>query len=51
MPVTHHPRIHGESKYGIGNRLWRGIYDMVGVAWLRKRYVVIEVEGENGDPS
>ena len=51
MPVTHHPRIHGESKYGIGNRLWRGIYDMIGVAWLRKRYVVIEVEDENGDPS
>jgi len=38
-PVTHHPRIHGVSKYGINNRLWRGIHDMVGVAWLRKRMV------------
>jgi glycosyltransferase involved in cell wall biosynthesis len=38
-PVTHHPRIHGVSKYGIGNRLWRGLFDLVGVAWLRKRYV------------
>ncbi|GMV99835.1 MAG: hypothetical protein AMXMBFR84_09740 [Candidatus Hydrogenedentota bacterium] len=45
-PVTHHPRIHGQSKYGIGNRLWRGLYDLVGVGWLRKRYVVIAVEGE-----
>lgn len=44
--VTHHPRIHGVSKYGIGNRLWRGIYDLVGVAWLRKRYVHFDVEGE-----
>jgi len=44
--VTHHPRIHGVSKYGIGNRLWRGIYDLIGVAWLKRRYVVFQVEGE-----
>lgn len=45
--VTHHPRVHGVSKYGIGNRLWRGIYDLVGVSWLRKRYVHFDVEGES----
>lgn len=45
--VTHHPRVHGVSKYGIGNRLWRGLYDLVGVAWLRKRYVDFDVEGES----
>lgn len=44
--VTHHARVHGVSKYGIGNRLWRGIYDLIGVGWLKKRYVVIRVEGE-----
>lgn len=38
-PVTHHPRQFGESKYGISGRLWRGIYDLFGVAWLRNRYV------------
>jgi dolichol-phosphate mannosyltransferase len=38
-PVTHHPRIHGVSKYGVGNRLWRGLFDLVGVAWLKRRYV------------
>jgi len=42
-PVTHHPRSHGVSKYGIHNRLWRGIYDLMGVAWLRRRYVVYEI--------
>lgn len=42
-PVTHHPRIHGVSKYGVNNRLWRGLYDLVGVAWLRKRVVHPEV--------
>lgn len=45
-PVTHHPRQHGVSKYGIGNRLWRGLYDLIGVAWLRRRFVVVRVEGE-----
>lgn len=43
-PVTHHPRKHGESKYGIHNRLWRGLYDLIGVAWLRRRYVTFEIE-------
>jgi len=45
-PVTHHPRVHGVSKYGIHNRLWRGIYDLIGVGWLRRRYVTFRVEGE-----
>lgn len=38
-PVSHHPRIHGRTKYGINNRLWRGLYDLIGVRWLRQRYV------------
>ena len=45
-PVAHHARVHGTSKYGIHNRLWRGIYDLVGVAWLKKRYVHPEIEGD-----
>lgn len=38
-PVQHHPRHRGVSKYGIGNRLWRGLYDLIGVVWLRNRLV------------
>jgi dolichol-phosphate mannosyltransferase len=38
LPVTHRPRRHGESKYGIGNRLWRGIADLLGVWWLQRRW-------------
>lgn len=45
-PVSHHARMHGTSKYGLGNRLWRGLYDLVGVRWLQRRYVPIRVEGE-----
>lgn len=43
MPVRHHPRRYGHSKYGINNRLWRGLYDLIGVAWLRRRYVAIRL--------
>ncbi|MCK5862629.1 MAG: glycosyltransferase family 2 protein [Candidatus Hydrogenedentes bacterium] len=45
--VNHHPRIYGKSKYGIGNRLWRGIYDLVGVTWLQRRYITPEIESES----
>ncbi len=37
VPLSHRPRRHGKSKYGVGNRLWRGLYDLVGVRWLRSR--------------
>lgn len=47
MEVAHHPRQFGTSKYGVWDRLWRGLYDLMGVAWLRKRYVAIRVEGED----
>lgn len=37
VPVNHRPRVAGVSKYGMWNRLWRGIFDLIGVAWYRKR--------------
>ena len=37
VPVNHRPRLHGLSKYGVGNRLWVGIMDLLGVRWLQKR--------------
>ncbi|MGE0386929.1 MAG: glycosyltransferase family 2 protein [Gammaproteobacteria bacterium] len=37
VPVSHRPRLHGRSKYGIGNRLWVGLGDLAGVAWLGRR--------------
>jgi hypothetical protein len=27
--------------------LWRGLFDLVGVAWLRRRHVVVRVEEED----
>lgn len=37
IPVNDRPRIRGYSKYGIGNRMWRGILDCFAMRWLRKR--------------
>ncbi len=39
MPVTHHPRTAGLTKYGVWNRLGRGIYDLVMVRWFLKRQI------------
>jgi len=46
IPVMHHPRLHGVSKYGLANRLFWVLYDFFGVAWLRRRYIRIDVEPE-----
>ena len=37
VEVRHRPRVRGESKYGVHNRLWVGIIDMFGVLWLKRR--------------
>jgi dolichol-phosphate mannosyltransferase len=37
VEVNHRKRLHGQSKYGIHNRLWVGLIDMLGVLWLQRR--------------
>ncbi|MFH1737762.1 MAG: glycosyltransferase family 2 protein [bacterium] len=37
--VNHRPRQSGESKYGVGNRLWRGILDCLVMRWFKRRCV------------
>jgi dolichol-phosphate mannosyltransferase len=37
VSVNHRPRRHGQSHYGVGNRLWVGIVDLFGVLWLQRR--------------
>lgn len=43
VPVRHRPRTRGRSHYGIHNRLWVGLDDLLGVAWLMRR-------GRRGEP-
>ena len=37
VPVAHRPRVRGQSKYGIGNRLWSGLRDVFAVRWMQSR--------------
>jgi len=37
VPVRHYPRIHGVSKYGMGNRLFKSLYDLIAVRWMQTR--------------
>lgn len=49
VPVRHFPRAHGQSKYGIGNRLFTGLYDLVAVRWMQRRclrYKLKQGEGQ-----
>ncbi|MFA7691551.1 MAG: glycosyltransferase family 2 protein [Candidatus Hydrogenedentes bacterium] len=44
VPIRHHPRKAGQSKYNFRNRFFWVLYDFIGVAWLRRRYLLIESE-------
>jgi len=37
VDVSHRPRTRGTSKYGMWDRLWVGITDILGVMWLQRR--------------
>lgn len=37
VDVSHRPRRAGRSHYGVFDRLWVGLFDLVGVMWLQRR--------------
>jgi dolichol-phosphate mannosyltransferase len=51
VEVNHRPRTRGQSHYGMANRLWIGLVDTFGVAWLQRRVkhprIVEEKNNEN----
>jgi len=46
VPVGHRPRRHGESKYGIGNRLLPSFMDLLAVRWMKRRKLRYEVKDD-----
>lgn len=46
VPVDHYPRKHGQSKYGISNRMWRGLLDTLAVRWMKKRKISYQIKEE-----
>ncbi len=46
VKLRHRARQHGVSKYGVGNRLWRGMADLIGVRWLKTRLVRFRIRDD-----
>ena len=47
VPVAHRPRVAGVSKYGMTNRVFRGLGDAFGVRWLGKRRLRYQLREES----
>jgi len=46
VPVNHRPRQSGRSKYGVWNRLFRGLRDLFAVRWMKSRHIRYEISEE-----
>jgi dolichol-phosphate mannosyltransferase len=44
VPVSHHPRKFGKSKYNIRNRMWRSFVDLLAVRWMKRHQIYYEIE-------
>ena len=45
--VGHRPRLHGDSKYGVGNRLFRSFADLLAVRWMKRRVLRYQATEED----
>lgn len=39
IPVNHRPRLYGEPKYNIRNRIWKALVDLFAVRWMQSRWI------------
>jgi glycosyltransferase involved in cell wall biosynthesis len=46
IPVSNNPRIHGESKYGVWNRLFKSFRDLLAIRWMKSRLLAYRIETE-----
>jgi hypothetical protein len=44
VPVKHFPRTRGKTKYGVWNRVFRALYDLMGVRWLKNRHLNYKIK-------
>lgn len=44
IPVSHFPRIAGESKYGLWNRLLGPLLDCFAYLWMKKKYINYKID-------
>ncbi len=46
VPVSHHPRLHGTTKYGTWGRLTKGLADVWAVRWMKRNRLDFESDLE-----
>jgi glycosyltransferase involved in cell wall biosynthesis len=44
IPIAHHPRKFGVSKYTTWNRMWRAFVDLLAVRWMKSRIIHYKIE-------
>jgi len=44
VPIAHHPRQFGVSKYTTWNRMWRAFVDLLAVRWMKSRHIRYEID-------
>ncbi len=48
VPVKHHPRTLGNSKYGILNRVFCSFHDLLGIRWMKSRLLNYKIDSSSG---
>ncbi len=44
VPITHRPRLSGQSHYGVWDRLFASFYDLLAVRWMQSRMTAFRIE-------
>lgn len=46
VAVNHRPRTHGDSKYGVWNRVFKSFTDLLAVRWMKRRILRYQIRKE-----
>ena len=46
VPVNHRPRIRGKSNYGVWDRAFSGLRDLLAVRWMQDRFIHLDIKEE-----
>jgi glycosyltransferase involved in cell wall biosynthesis len=46
IQVSNNPRLHGQSKYGVWNRLFKSFRDLLAIRWMKSRMLGYQIERE-----
>jgi glycosyltransferase involved in cell wall biosynthesis len=46
IPVSTNPRLHGQSKYGVWNRLFKSFRDLLAIRWMKSRMLGYRISAE-----